>query len=119
MLTIFILLQMKHLLIDWMWQPAYEWKNKGTYGHPGGLIHALKNGLGTALCFAPFVYGYQVPIIFLMDYLIHYHIDWAKMNLNRAYGWGPLTHNEFWWLTGLDQFLHQMTYVMLIWLFLT
>lgn len=118
MLTLFVMLQIKHLLIDWMWQPAYEWRNKGSYGHPGGLIHALKNGLGTSLCFAPFVYPYMVPIIFIIDYLVHYHIDWAKMNINRIYGWGPLTHNEFWWLTGLDQYLHQMTYILLIWMFL-
>lgn len=39
-------LQCKHLIVDWCWQPAYEYKNKGTYLHPGGLRHAFKNALG-------------------------------------------------------------------------
>jgi hypothetical protein len=29
-------------------------------------------------------------------------------------GWGPTTHPEFWVLLGLDQLLHQLTYVGMI-----
>lgn len=52
----------------------------------------------------------------LIDFVIHYHIDWAKMNLNAKMGWGANTHEEFWWLLGLDQFLHALTYVGLVYL---
>jgi len=48
-LLILLLLQIKHLIVDWCWQPAYEWQNKGTYGHWGGIRHALKNAIGTGL----------------------------------------------------------------------
>ncbi|MCX6783368.1 MAG: hypothetical protein NTZ20_05315 [Candidatus Levybacteria bacterium] len=44
-------LQIKHFLIDWFLQFPYEYKNKGTYGHWGGIRHAFKNGFGTAICF--------------------------------------------------------------------
>lgn len=36
------------------------------------------------------------------------------MNLNKKLGYGPLTHEGFWTLLGLDQLLHALTYVMLI-----
>jgi hypothetical protein len=45
---------------------------------------------------------------------IHYHIDWAKMNLNARMGWSANTHEQFWWLLGLDQYLHALTYIGLI-----
>jgi hypothetical protein len=113
MLEILFLLQLKHLVIDWILQPAWMWQNKGTYGHLGGVSHAGVNALGTAACI-----GFFNPSIFLtvlvLDFLAHYHIDWAKMNINRLTGWGPTTHPQFWWLTGFDQFLHQVTYLGLL-----
>lgn len=114
-LLLMLLLQVKHLTIDWCWQPEYEWKNKGTYGHLGGLRHAAKNAVGTALVFC-FFFPQWAWLVLLIDFILHYHIDWLKMNINRIKGWGPTTHEEFWMLTGLDQFLHQVTYIFLIWL---
>ncbi len=117
-LFILFLLQTKHLLIDWIWQPPYEWQNKGTYGHFGGIRHALKNALGTGLCIWVTLFAWIKPeaVLWLtfLDFVIHYHIDWAKMNLNRKLGYGPTTHAEFWWLTGFDQYLHQVTYLGLV-----
>ena len=115
LLLLLLLIQIKHLVIDWMWQPEYEWKNKGTYGHLGGLRHAAKNAVGTAFVFCFFV-PHLAWLVLLIDFLAHYHIDWAKMNINRIKGWGPTTHPQFWWLTGFDQFLHQITYLFLIWI---
>lgn len=115
LIALLFLLQLKHLLIDWCWQPEYEWKNKGTYGHPGGIRHALKNALGTGLCFGIFFPPlYILPMVITLDGLLHYHIDWAKMNINARYNLGPLTSENFWRLIGLDQFLHQITYLGLI-----
>jgi len=116
-LLILLLLQIKHLIVDWCWQPAYEWQNKGTYGHWGGIRHALKNAIGTGLCFAFFVPLPLVAAIIAIDFIAHYHIDFTKMNINRIKGWGPTTHDQFWMLIGLDQFLHQITYLFLVLLF--
>lgn len=118
LLILLVLLQTKHLLVDWCWQPAYEWQNKGTYGHWGGIRHALKNAIGTGLCFAFFVSVPVVLYVIVIDFILHYHIDWVKMNINRIKKWGPLTHDNFWRLVGLDQFLHQGTYLFLLYLFM-
>jgi hypothetical protein len=102
----------KHFIVDFLLQRAYQYKNKGVYGHPGGLLHAALHGVSTWLCivwFTPFAIA-----LAMFDFVAHYHIDWAKTNINQRMGWGPNTHEEFWWLLGLDQFLHYLTYVAII-----
>jgi hypothetical protein len=50
----------------------------------------------------------------LIDGFIHYHIDWAKMNLNAKFGWRADKDGAFWILLGLDQFAHALTYIGLV-----
>ena len=112
-LCVLMLLQIKHLIVDWCWQPAFEYTNKGTYGHLGGIRHALKNAVGTALCFLPFVgLAPIVVLVFVLDFVAHYHVDFMKVNINNKYGWGATTHSEYWALTGADQTAHQICYVL-------
>jgi hypothetical protein len=107
------LLFTKHFVVDFPLQYRYQYSNKGTYGHPGGILHASLQGLGTMACF-----WWYAPLacvwLGFIDAVVHYHVDWAKMRLNARMGWGPMTHEQFWWLLGLDQFLHAMTYVGLV-----
>lgn len=112
-LFLVFLLFTKHFIIDFPLQTCYQYSNKGTYGHLGGILHAWLHGLGTYLCF---VWINPITAIYLAvaDMLIHYHVDWAKMNLNSKFNWGPTTHDQFWWLLGFDQYLHAITYIMLI-----
>lgn len=112
MLTILTLLFLKHFLVDFPLQPKYMYSNKGTYGHPGGILHSGFHGLVTFYIFS-FYTPYAIAFG-IVDFVVHYHIDWAKMNINKKMGWGPTTHEEFWWLTGLDQFLHALTYIGLV-----
>jgi len=115
LITLLLLLQVKHFVIDFPLQTKYQWSNKGTYGHSGGLLHALLHGIGTFLCIAIVVLDIPSAIILsFADMIIHYHIDWAKMNINKKMTWGPTTHEQFWWLLGLDQLLHQVTYIGMI-----
>ena len=111
-LLILVLLFSKHFLIDFPLQTPYQLNNKGSYGHPGGLLHSGLHGLATLLIFAlvtPLAYLFAIA-----DFLIHYHIDWAKVTINEHYGWTATTHNQFWILLGLDQYLHAMTYIAMV-----
>jgi hypothetical protein len=108
-LIVLTLLVTKHCIVDFPLQTRFQYSNKGTYGHPGGILHAGMHGIGTYLCLFAFT-----PIAVWMafvDAVVHYHIDWAKMNLNSRLGWGANTHEQFWWLLGLDQYLHYITYI--------
>ena len=113
-LLILFLLFLKHFIIDFPFQGPYQYLNKGTYGHPGGILHAGVHGLGTFAVFIWFTTPLVAVCLALVDFLLHYHIDWAKMNINKKLGYGPTTHEQFWWLLGVDQLLHALTYLGLV-----
>lgn len=108
-----VLFGIKHFVIDFPLQKAYQYQNKGTYGHPGGLFHAGLHGIGTWFCLF-WINPFWATLMAVFDAFVHYHIDWAKMRLNAYFGWGPTTHEEFWILLGFDQLLHWLTYVLII-----
>jgi hypothetical protein len=110
-LIILTLLVTKHFIVDFPLQTKFQYSNKGTYGHLGGVLHALLHYIGTFSVLIFFVPGYTAIILAFVDGVIHYHIDWAKMKLNSKMGWGPNSHEQFWWLLGLDQYLHYLTYI--------
>lgn len=110
-LVILSLLLTKHFLVDFPLQTNYQIQNKGTYGHWGGIQHSLYHGFGTAVCLVLFTPWHLVWGI--VDAVVHYHIDWAKMNINRRTGW-TTADPEFWWLLGADQYLHAMTYIAIV-----
>lgn len=114
-------LQVKHFVIDFLMQTKYQWSNKGKLGHPGGILHATLHGVGTWLVLMPLlpVSAIVVTLLALTDAVIHYFVDWAKVNINRVTGWTPTNSEKFWWLLGADQLIHQLTYLGLLCVALT
>jgi hypothetical protein len=108
------LLFIKHFICDFPLQ-ANPWlyRNKGTYMHLGGITHAGIHGLGTLLVLAPFI-GSLSMVYAALDMLVHYHIDWAKMNVTKRYDLQPTNSERFWILLGFDQLLHHITYFAII-----
>lgn len=111
-ILLFTALFTKHLIFDFICQGPYQYLNKGTYGHPGGLLHAGLQAAGTvvSLMFFPQLSFTTVVVVAVAEFVIHYHIDWAKMNLNKVWNLQPTNSEQFWWLLGFDQYLHYMTY---------
>ena len=112
--TVFILLALfgiKHFIADFLLQFPYMLGQKGTYGAEGGIHHA---GMHTGLTFLVLVIGCD-PIIAIelamADGVVHYHIDWAKQQLNK--GMSP-ADRMFWVWMGADQGLHYLTYIGII-----
>jgi hypothetical protein len=105
----------KHFICDFPLQ-MFPWMylNKGRYLHPGGIVHAGVHGIGTLIVLS-FFFEIKLSIFYaLIDMLVHYHIDWAKMNLSRHYDLKPNNSEWFWVLLGLDQLLHHLTYFSII-----
>ena len=105
-----VLLQIKHWYIDFVNQNDAEVKSKGLYGDWAGLGHSAKQGLGTIIAgIIAFngVYILWCIALGLIDFVVHYHIDWAKMN----FGNRDITTKAFWAHLGLDQMAHQLTYI--------
>jgi len=114
-LLAFIMLAVKHTIADYFLQTSYQYLNKGTYGHPGGIIHAGFHGLLTLpvfLILPPSSIALVIAII-VGEFVVHYHLDWSKEQLVKRY---MLTHADawFWHLFGLDQLGHTLTYVAII-----
>lgn len=116
MLLLLTLLTVKHFIFDFLYQPPYMWQNKGTYGHPGGLIHSGWHALSSFVILLAFTTSVMAALICIVEFFIHYHMDWFKMNLNKKKGWTATTHNEFWILTGFDQLVHSLTYILMVWM---
>lgn len=114
LILLLLLLQIKHFIWDFWYQPPYMWQNKGTFLHLGGIIHSGLHAKTTFLILAFFTDIKIAAALSVAEFFLHYGIDWAKMNINRIKGWTATTHNEFWQLTGFDQLLHQLTYLLII-----
>jgi hypothetical protein len=54
-MLLMLLLTIKHFIFDFLYQPPYQWQNKGTYGHWGGLVHSGQHALSTFLILLFFV----------------------------------------------------------------
>jgi hypothetical protein len=111
-LLVLIVLQVKHYVVDFPLQVEYQWRNKGTYGHPGGLIHAGSHGLGTFIVLGMVFgmgYWFFALIMAIFDAVTHYHIDYVKMR----FGCRDVTNPTFWNHLGLDQMAHQFVYIII------
>jgi hypothetical protein len=51
-----------------------------------------------------------IAIIAGAEFLIHYNVDYVKERIVHRYGWKP-DNAFFWWALGLDQLVHNMTYL--------
>ncbi|MCR9069864.1 MAG: DUF3307 domain-containing protein [Rhodobacteraceae bacterium] len=114
-LALLAALQVKHLIADYALQSAWMVRNKGIYGHPGGLAHAGIHAGLTMVALVPF--GLPVLMVLALaaaEFVIHYHIDWAKQRVTEPQNLTP-ADKMFWVLFGADQFLHQLTYLGLVW----
>ena len=114
-LLAFAILTAKHTLADFFLQSPYQYMNKGVYGHPGGLIHAAIHAALTTL-----VYLALTPPTLLLallipaaEFIVHYHIDWAKERIGKLGRW-TTEDPEFWRALGVDQLAHNLTYVLII-----
>ena len=108
-------LSVKHTIADFFLQFPYQYKNKGTYGHPGGLLHAAIH----MACSIP-VFLIMIPTSFVLavfilvgEFVAHYHIDWLKVNFNRWSELHPKTE-AFWYTVGVDQLAHYLTYLSMV-----
>jgi hypothetical protein len=97
-------------------QTPWMFRNKGTYGHPGGVVHSLIHSFATLPLLLFFTWNgladwQWVPALFIIEYTVHYHMDWFKMYWCAKKGYKPETHPQWWNWLGIDQLVHCLTYV--------
>lgn len=107
---ILFLLFVKHFLVDFVWQTDKMVQEKGQYGKWGGIHHSL---LHAALTYAILIHvlGIQAAaMLAVFDFLVHYHVDWAKMNIARNL---TVQDKRYWFWLGMDQLVHAVTYLII------
>ena len=85
----------------------------------GKLMHAGLHGVATSMILIASVPVLSVPVILTLgvfDFGVHYIVDEVKLIMFREkYKTnGTVTRMEYWTLTILDQTLHVMTYVIIL-----
>ena len=111
LLVALAVLATKHLVFDFFLQSLSQIRNKRIYGHPSGLLHAGGHAAGTCLAFFVITPPVVMAIgIVVAEFVLHYHIDWLKEEIGYRMALRPDQKN-FWGLFGIDQWLHQLTYV--------
>jgi hypothetical protein len=89
---------------------------KGIYGNAHGVMHSLKHGIGTGLIMWLFISDPLMAIMLgFIDFALHYHIDWLKININKRYNY-TAENPKFWAWLGADQLAHSLTYLGLVWM---
>lgn len=118
LLLLILLLQLKHLFADYYLQTGKMLSGRGEYMHVGRAQHASVHAIGTLI--ALILVGTSVLpllVLTLFDWVVHFHIDFWKGRYSDKKCLAP-DQAAFWRAFGFDQFLHQLTYVALAWLWM-
>lgn len=109
-----VLLEAKHFVCDFVLQSAYQYRNKGIYGHPGGILHAGLHILGSLPALLLLTGSVAlIAAILAAEFVVHYHLDWFKERTNKRYAL-TVDDAKYWMLFGADQLAHQLTYVVIL-----
>jgi uncharacterized protein DUF3307 len=114
-LVLMFLLQTKHLFADFYLQTPRMLRDRSRYIHLGRLQHAGLHAVGSLI--AMVLLGVSVSlalIVAVAECVVHFHIDWAKGRWSDYTGHGP-DQAGYWRAFGVDQLLHHVTYLVMIW----
>ncbi len=112
-------LQIKHFICDGPLQTKAMVDSKSKYGDGLGIVHSAIHGIGTAVVLLLWLpAGILLLGLAVLDFVVHYHTDYAKENIVKRAGW-TTSDAKFWWALSADQTLHQLTYIVLTYLALT
>lgn len=114
-LLLIVLLQIKHMFADFFLQTPKMLSGRGEYWHMGRAQHAGVHVLGSIIAFviigAPVLF---TVLIVAIEWVIHFNIDFFKGRYNDEKELNP-SQALFWFAFGVDQALHQLTYVAMVW----
>lgn len=114
-LILLVLLEIKHLFADYFLQTPQMLSNRGQYVHAGRALHCVVHVIGSGI--AMLLVGVPagaLALVLMAEWLVHYHIDFGKGIWSNRMGHGP-ADASYWRAFGVDQFLHQVTYVAMVW----
>lgn len=113
------LLLVKHMFADFYLQTPKMLAGRGEYFHLGRAQHAAVHVAGSVIVFA--VFGAPLTFILIvaaLEWIIHFNIDFVKASYSDKNRLEP-SQAAFWRAAGLDQLMHNLTYVAMVWAWVT
>lgn len=113
------LLQIKHMFADYYLQTPKMLAGRGEYFHAGRAQHAAVHVVGSVIVFL--LFGAPLSFILIvaaLEWIVHFNIDFAKAAYSDKKKLQP-SQAAFWRATGLDQLMHNLTYVAMVWAWVT
>jgi hypothetical protein len=114
-LEFFLALVIKHFVVDLGMQQYMGTRDKHEW-LGNGHRHYFEHAVVTAFIALWFVPKLAIPIA-VLDYVLHWHIDYSKHHINRWLQFEPRTQ-YWWWLMVVDQIAHMLTYYALAKMFM-
>lgn len=113
-----VIFQVKHLLADFLFQHNYMLKKirpGWNFVAPLALHCAVHSVLTLliALYFTPRLWW-----LALMDFVIHFITDRIRSGPIYLGRYKDIHQSAFWWILGLDQMIHHLTHLLIIWILL-
>ncbi len=113
------LLQIKHMFADYYLQTPKMLSGRGEYLHMGRAQHAAVHVVGSIIVFL--IFGTPLAFILIigaLEWFIHFNIDYAKASYSDKKRLEP-NQPAFWRAAGLDQLMHNLTYIAMAWAWVT
>ena len=113
-LLLLFLLIVKHCVTDLGIQSQLLWgKTVNKKYYFGCHSHYLHHAIGTFIVFALLTDWKTTLLATVIDYIVHWHIDFVKYQINNHL---ELKRSDklYWWTATLDQLLHFLTYYLLV-----
>lgn len=102
------------MFADYFLQTRLMLDGRDVYLHLGRFFHAGVHALGSLIVFlvigAPIAF---ILIVVLAEWVLHFHIDWWKGRYTANRKLSP-DDALYWRATGVDQALHQFTYLAMV-----
>jgi len=108
-----ILLMTGHTLADYFLQDSDMIRDKREYGLNTAVFHSGIHAAFTFIVLTFFVNSWFAIFLAIGNGLVHYHIDWAKAQIDYKYSLDPDSQG-FWMLHGTDQFAHFLTLALIV-----
>ena len=111
---ILFVLIIKHCIVDLGIQSHFLWgKTQNKINYFGCHSHYLHHAIGTFIAFILFTDIKTALLATAIDYIVHWHVDFTKHNINTYL---DLTRKDklYWWTATIDQLLHFLTYYLLV-----
>ena len=115
-MEIFLLLMIKHAIVDLGFQPFGLGSTKLKYfGWLAHQQHYIPHGLLTMVALALTLQGSLELVILLgiLDYVLHWHTDYFKTHIREKMQWKS-HQRAFWVLNMFDQMLHFFGYYIIV-----